>query len=506
VALAEASELIDVKLILDCQNTRTKKRVFKNFAYYVLNVVSLKSTQTKKIAYERRNIETIRFDSIYKGMWQNIPAEVTEAVKARGITLVIKFGMSLLTIDENVSALDILSFHHGDPAFYRGRPAGFYEIHHYANKVGIIVQKLSNTLDGGEVLVEAHSKIEHHSYKQTACNYYVNSRFLLRKAITNYTNGIRIPKGKLGKNYSLPGNFTVLLFCAKLLKRKLFRLGYGAFVERKWNVVRFDEVQGMESLNALHVSKGAVPKIDGRYLFYADPFFSTDGAKIRVEALNTFNGLGEIVELDSRSFLLERVLLKGAHYSYPYSFDVDGHEYLIPEVADHSHPVLLKPQQSEQVQSIKGFEGSRLLDASIVKHDGRYYLFAGLADSATDCLYLFVGDEPGGPFVAHPGNPIVIDPASARMGGRICSFNDKLYRFGQDNCYGYGDRITVAEILELTPERYAERRVNQLAFDDARGPHTVDIVNNSAVLDYYVYAFSVFAGYRRLMAKLARRY
>ena len=33
--------------------------------------------------------------------------------------------MNLLRIDENLKLPPILSFHHGDPSKYRGRPAGF---------------------------------------------------------------------------------------------------------------------------------------------------------------------------------------------------------------------------------------------------------------------------------------------------------------------------------------------------------------------------------------------
>ncbi|MEN1280068.1 hypothetical protein AAIH11_35115, partial [Pseudomonas aeruginosa] len=69
-----------------------------------------------------------------------------------------------------------------DPEYYRGRPAGFYEIYENADSVGIIVQKLSNKLDAGEVLVRGYSKVHHHSYKKTSRNFYLNSVVLLRKA------------------------------------------------------------------------------------------------------------------------------------------------------------------------------------------------------------------------------------------------------------------------------------------------------------------------------------
>ena len=36
--------------------------------------------------------------------------------------------MNLFKINKKLINLPILSFHHGDPSKYRGRPAGFYEI------------------------------------------------------------------------------------------------------------------------------------------------------------------------------------------------------------------------------------------------------------------------------------------------------------------------------------------------------------------------------------------
>src|SRR5690606_30732201 len=132
------------------------------------------------------------------------------------------------------------------------------------------------------------------------------------------------------------------------------------------------------------------------------------------------NGLGEIIEVDVDAMSTEIVLLKGSHYSYPYSFKDGGIEYMLPEVAGHSAPFVLKhPFINESRLALEGLTDLRLVDPSLIKHDGHYFLFSGHADSVTDCLHLYVSKELKGPYAPHPCSPIVIDPESARMGGRL---------------------------------------------------------------------------------------
>ena len=72
-------------------------------------------------------------------------------LKSQNVNLIIKFGMNLLKIDKHTSGLSILSFHHGNPSKYRGRPAGFYEILNDEKNVGTIVQNVTNKLDAGKI-------------------------------------------------------------------------------------------------------------------------------------------------------------------------------------------------------------------------------------------------------------------------------------------------------------------------------------------------------------------
>ncbi len=503
-ALEVAASQLDIRVVLSCRNTRNKKSYLRHFLYYVLNFASLRNRLTARTAFEAP-AQIIEFDSIYEGNWQRLPQEVVDQLRAHDVDVVIKFGMSLLTIDGALAALPIFSFHHGDPTEFRGRPAGFYELLARRERVGTIVQTISNKLDAGKVWAIAHSKVHHHSYKKTALAFYGNSKHLLLKALIAHRDGRPVDLEPSGPIYRLPGNATVLRFLAMLAWRKLSRLFYGAFYEKRWNIVTFDGIDTPRATR-LNVRDGKTPKVAPGYNFYADPFFSADGRRIWLEALNASNGLGEIVELDRSTLELKNVLLKGAHFSYPFPFQESGTEYLLPEVASHSAPYLLRTAGDWAARRpLKGMEGVRLLDGTLLRHGDFHYVFGGLDGSAEDCLNVYFARSLDDVFEPHPLNPVVIDPGRARMAGRFVLTDGKVLRLGQDNGFGYGNGVAVCEVVELSPERYAERVLHTIRFADASGPHTVDTLGGHSVLDYYVDRFSLLAGYRRLVPRLLRR-
>ena len=504
-ALSYASDLLDIEIILNCKNTHTKKNIFKHFGYYLINLTTLQNRLTHKSKLTS-NKTIISFDSTYDENWQTLPEEVLDEIEKRGIKLIIKFGMSLLRINEMTSKFDILSFHHGDPEKYRGRPAGFYEVLNKEERLGFIIQKLSNQIDGGTIYAKAYAKVIHHSYKKTAINFFEKSEFLLRKAIQNYLDKSSSNVNNLGKNYQLPGNPLVVFFLLSLAKRKFARLLYGMFLEKKWNIVKFKQVN-LEGLNEMSVSSGSVPNVDKKYSFYADPFFSPKGNVIFVEAMNSKNGLGEIVKIDSASLKINGKLLEGAHYSYPFTLKDGEMDFILPEVASHSSPYILElSPKNQKSHLLKGVEDLRLVDCTIIKHNGNYFLFGGLANSSSDCLFLYYSKNLLGPYKPHPDNPIVMDPKTARMGGRIISKEGRLMRFGQNNCFDYGNGLFVNEINRLSLTTYEESCIGEIRFSDTKGPHTIDLRDDMAILDFYVEQFSVLAGYRRLAARVFKKY
>jgi hypothetical protein len=415
--------------------------------------------------------------------------------------------MNLLIIDEKLSQCNVLSYHHGNPSKYRGRPAGFYEILNGEKKFGVIVQKLTNELDAGYVYAFAESKVVHSSYKKTALNFYSISKFLLRRAILNLNNGSQIEISKNGKNFRLPSNLIVLLFAYKMASDLLRKIVYGLFFEKRWKVAVNDNLLKFNGIEVISNDSLKDVPISNNYNFYADPFFSLDGKLIRLEALSNKSGLGDILEINLEDMKDQRVIMTGKHYSYPSAFAYEDIEYLMPEVASHSSQYVFSLDSNKKSYiTIKGLENERIVDATLYQKDEWWYLFFGLQHNAHTVLNLWISDDLSNSFTPHPHSPICISPTVSRMGGNITLIKDRLLRFGQNNEGEYGESLSVLEIKELTPKNYIEKHCGSIFMENAKGPHSLSLSPDLSkiVVDYYEDKFSFLAGFRRIKAKLLK--
>src|SRR6185503_19712689 len=162
--VADTNEFI----LLNCTNTRSRRRMIKHALYYALNFFSLRTqlTQLRPIPSELRVLRVSDFEAEDDGVWQKLPKEVVEQLKEFAPLAIVKMGMGLLRVPADLS-IPILSYHHGDPRYFRGRPAGFYEMLSGEAVVGQVVQILSSRLDGGSVVAFAQSRVHAHSYRST---------------------------------------------------------------------------------------------------------------------------------------------------------------------------------------------------------------------------------------------------------------------------------------------------------------------------------------------------
>jgi hypothetical protein len=500
-----ASDLIDIKLILNCKNTATKKNYLKNFFYYLLNIFSMQFGLNHPHLFSKQKIRVIDFSSEYSGIWQSIPADVISSIKKEKINLIIKFGMNLLSVSDELNGLDIMSFHHGNPNEYRGRPAGFYEILNGADKVGAIVQLLSNKLDGGNIAAKGFTTLYPYSYKKTLKGLYQNSAYLLMTAIINYKNNHIYSQSILGRNYQLPNNIVTLKFILKIFFSKVNRFFQAAFFEKRWNIAIYNSNLNFIDQSELSFNKSVIPKLPKKYEFYADPFFSSDALLLRVEALNKWTRKGEIIELNVEDLSLSKTLLSGYHFSYPCSISFGANEFLFPEAAEHQKASFYNLSLKNEMKSIpiNGMEEINITDPTVLNYKGYFYIFCNHLDAPNDRLHLYLSDNFFGPFVSHPCSPVVIDPESARMAGNIFLRESTLYRFGQNNISKYGKEISVNQIVKLSPTEYIEKRVNTLRYSHAYGPHTINFKANQTVTDFYEEKFSLVAGLKRVIGLIA---
>ncbi len=502
-------DIIDIVEVLYCTNIRSRKQFVKNFCYYFLNIFAIQNIWTKRTSwapYIGFNSKIHYFEARSKGIWELIPEENLDQIRTAQVDLVIKFGMGLLRDPGNLSArYGVLSFHHGDPRRYRGRPSGFYELLEDAQHVGAVVQELSNVLDGGKIRAFGSYQITRHSYRKSLEHLYQQSAYLLRIAIENCLSESYVDISCTGKNYTLPSNFTVIRFVISILRRRARRMLYGLFFRKLWSVgsttVWTENNRGKSDLKITQI----IPKPKGVF-FLADPFVIGNGSLL-CEGSGIRQERGFLVRIGGSPSvnLLHSNELNDKHLSYPFPVLLSGHTFVLPEMAEHGPQKIFKLSDDDELidgQLLLGLEDYRLIDPTLIYHSETWWLFAGIVGSEQDTLNLWFSQQPTGPFSAHKMNPVVRDPSKARGAGALFVSNGKLFRPGQNNCFGYGNGITISEVLQLDHDNYREEPVSTLSIDGLKGPHTYSANSDFAYVDFYQDKFYALAWYLRIKSRL----
>lgn len=491
--------------VLACDEPAARRDLVRHGAYYALNLAAIRNRLTRRVPFPDVPIAgRIAVTPEVEGAWASLPQSVWEWIADRRIDAIVKFGLGLMRVPDG--SVPILSYHHGDPRSFRGRPAGFHELQQGEPFLGQVVQILSNRLDSGEVLAFAQSRVVPHGYKQTLVEAYSLSPQLLSQALDALETGRRLPIEPRGRNYRLPSNFAVAGFAAKRLGKLVRRTAYGAFVEKRWRVSLADVGGAANPCEAVRRAEGVreqwqTPLLRPPHGFHADPtFFGEDGA-ILVEAMNHRTAKGELLLVQGDE---QRPIGGiGGHASYPASVEQGGDRYLLPEISEWARQAFFRIDGGKAVEVAElDIDAPGLLDPTPYWHDGKLYLFANRADEGPSILRLWVSDSLFGRFDEHPSGPIRCSARGSRMAGPIRQWPAGLIRAGQDHRGGYGDGILAFRIAELTPERYREEEVGAAAFTAVKGPHTVDIQGGRLLFDWYQERFDPLAGVRRLLHRL----
>ena len=492
--------------VFSCTNTRSRRRWLRHGAYYALNLVTVRNRLTRFVpvsSSKKAVADRIEFEADYDGAWQVLPPRVLDQLAAGGFDVILKFGMGLLRVPETDRLpVPILSYHHGDPDRYRGRPAAFWEMVEGQPTMGQIVQVIGNKLDAGKVVAFAETKVLPWSYRSTLIEAFRHSAFIINTAIRNAMAGTYLAKTSEGRNCRLPSNATVIGFVARTAMQSARRLLYGALKEKKWQVSTAPAPDVLSNLPEPNHWQ-TLPTKPG-YVFYADPFFCSQ-TSILVEALSARSGRGEIVRIDG---VEHRAVLSGpGHISYPSTTFLDGREIVLPETASWSDPqvYLDNGPDLQFMMNLRVERRPRISDPTLFERDGRLYLFGNDRELGSNVLNLWVADGLDDEFRLHPDSPIRISPEGSRMGGAIIERGRRLFRLGQDFSRGYGDGLVLFEIEELSPGTYSERKTGHIRFTDRRGPHTLNLRGDRVVFDWYHDRFSPLAGFRRLAAFASRQ-
>lgn len=499
-----------ITLIARCTSRRSRALKLRSVGYYALAYFSRKgSTLFELIDVSPLldpNCEIVEFESIWKGNWELIPEEVTSQFSE--LDVAVKLGMNLLLNPDSIrTRFGVLSFHHGDPTKYRGRPAVFHEMANGEKTVGAMVQRLNTTLDGGAILAQCRAPITDYSYRETLNNTYFASIPLLHKAICASRLDQKIsPPESLGTLRTLPRNGKVFGLVAKVLGCGITHILYGLFVEKIWQLGQLPQPIDEKNSNKIDVADLKVTRAPQGFSFIADPFVF--GMNIYCEGMNAMTGTGHILRYDGDWHELD-LDLKGKHVSYPQIISLGSEIYLFPEVGTHSSPQLYELSKDgkivKSITPLLGLENNRLADATLFSHGGNWYLFGSQGRSTDYQLDLWVAGEISGPYQSHPSSPIRIDPDGSRMAGPLHSVNGVFLRLGQDCTSRYGDGVRIFQVTNLTSTEYEEFPMGSVKMSGAFGPHTLSWQGDDSILDFYHEQISLMAGIRRARAYLQFR-
>jgi hypothetical protein len=230
----------------------------------------------------------------------------------------------------------------------------------------------------------------------------------------------------------------------------------------------------------------------------ADPFLlEHDGAAYvfceRIEA-GAARGTIACARLDG-STPLATVLARQYHLSYPFVFTRGDETYMIPESLENESVDLYRAVDfpSHWALEARLLSGVRAVDATLLEHASRLWLFVNLAEpgaSVDDELHLFTATDLAGPWAPHRENPVVADVGRARPAGRVFRRDDQLIRPAQDCSRGYGRAVVLNRIDVLTPEEYRETPVDRIEpswSPGLVGTHTYNSTPHAEVIDGFRY-------------------
>ncbi|MEE4118225.1 MAG: hypothetical protein V2I65_04350 [Paracoccaceae bacterium] len=184
----------------------------------------------------------------------------------------------------------------------------------------------------------------------------------------------------------------------------------------------------------------------------------------------------------------------GHHLSYPFVFATGGDIWLMPETIGAGRLEVWRATDFPLGWELAAtaFEGHPPADAVLAQVGGDWWLFAnfcedGFGDYGSE-LHLFRVNGPRlSEIEPHPLNPVVIDAATARGGGRVWQEGGRLYRASQDNTHDlYGWGLNVMEITRLDMAGYDERRVRHVRpgfRPGVIGCHHMDFAGGRVVID-----------------------
>ncbi len=187
------------------------------------------------------------------------------------------------------------------------------------------------------------------------------------------------------------------------------------------------------------------------YLFFEDLDHKSEKGIISVVAFDEAGRPGPTMP----------VLEEPWHLSYPFLIEHGGEIFMIPESSNNRDIAIYRcvafPLKWERHSVL--VSGVEAADATIVQHDGLWWMFAVVRDGAggySDMLAIWSSTDLFGPWKPHGANPVLVDDRTARPAGNMVCRDGVLYRPAQDCRRTYGAALGFLRVTRLDQDGYAQ--------------------------------------------------
>ena len=454
-------------------------------------------------------VDRVVVQPIRKGFVHRFPEDALEQIRAANLDVLLRFGFNIVRGGILEAARHgVWSYHHGDNDRFRGGPPEFWEVVEGAETSGVLLQRLSDELDGGFVLCK--STFATADSLLVSANrelpYWGGVHFVIRKLRELHAQGwdsVRAravpPEPYIGKRriYRRPTNAEMAGWLAPRVALKAARRPFRApsFVHwrialRTGAVLTLDRPEAqptMDGFRLLEPPQGhywadpALVEHAGRtWLFFEDFIYAERRGVVGVAEVFPDGTLGPH----------ETCLDTGRHLSYPHVFQHGGEHFMIPESGADHEVVLYRSTDFP-----RGWKRERVLqrglfavDTTALEHEGRWWFFATVGErpGGEVELLLFSADSLTGEWAFHPANPICSDVLRSRGAGAILTDGGRLVRPSQGCAPVYGHSLLFNEITRLDPRGYAERTVRTIRptwAPELIGTHTYNRAGRHEVVD-----------------------
>jgi hypothetical protein len=487
----------------------------------------LTSSRTVSMEQELAGVPRLECRTQLKGRWSHyFTDEDVERIRQHRLDFILRFAFEIIrgkVLD--AAEYGVWSFHHGDPAHYRGGPACFWEVYDGAPLTGAILQRLTHRLDAGVILHQGTFGTDRgmKAYSLTCNKVTLGAAswpaHLCRQILSG--NDARVRAGTPCRTTAPirhdPSPWQSLRFLARCVRKELALKVRWLFREEQWNIgyapipihkllakCEWPEVRWYRKLpRHQFLADPMATRFDGRVAIIAEHYdYRTRKGTLRTLALENGRPAGE------PALAIEEPW----HLAYPYLVHLGADLYCIPEGIGGdclwAYRAREFPTAWERIGPL--IDKTRIVDPTLFEHEGRWWLLGMRSGEYREQGYVelhgWYADSLMGPWQPHLCNPIKTDVRNSRPAGPPFYHAGKLYRPTQDCCGEYGSAVAINEVLTLSPTEFEERQVTRLTphrrWPYSDGVHTLCPVEGGVIIDARRWIFIPHCFWGRLRALL----